>query len=232
MDKFKNILIIALAVAFVFGQIKSCQQDEENLMLMSRLQQINTSLQEFKVQRKADSSTLAKQGQKILEQREAIEQGLLKLEKEMKRAIAQVKFGYDIIIDSVDVPFIPKGYADTTNLLSNYEKSRPQVESVPVPQPFAVSKKWFSIAGEVRKSGLMIDSISIPNSSSVTIGYERKNIFHKLKPVVSVANENPYLRLNSMNNVVIKEKKGIFQSKLFWFALGSVATMIGIIKIQ
>ena len=232
MNRFKDVLIVLLALAFAFGEIKSCRQADENEKLLSQLRTITTTLQDFKVQRRADSSSLAKQGQKIVEQKEAIEQGLIKLEKEMKRAVAQVGFKYDIIIDSVDVPFIPDGFADTTSLLANYEKLKASIPVIPVPKDFAVQQKWFQLSGEVRKEGLHFDSIAIPNKSTVTIGYERKNIFSQLKPVVTVENDNPYLKVQSMNNVVIKKKKGIWDSKLFWFAVGSVATIFGISQTQ
>jgi len=39
-------------------------------------------------------------------------------------------------------------------------------------------------------------------------------------PVVDIKNTNPFLKVEKMNNVVIKPNKSIFNSKLFWAGIG------------
>jgi hypothetical protein len=95
--------------------------------------------------------------------------------------------------------------------------------SVVVPKRFALEQKWFNFYGKVQKNGLLMDSIRIENESSVTIGYKKGGFLNlKKEPIVEIKNTNPYLSISKMNNVVVKDKKNILQSKLFWLGVGLV----------
>ncbi len=222
MQKIKNIALIALAVIVVMMALDKCRGNKQVNDLVNQLSEYKISEKAFKVQREKDSSTIATQTQTYLTQTEALKLGLATLEGKMKKLQSQVYYNSDIYVDSVDVPFLPEHFADTTGLLARYENGKLRRDSIAIPKQFAYADDAFRIGGEVRKEGLHLDSVSIPNKTTVTIGYERKNIFSKLKPVVTIKNTNKYLQVTSMNNVVIKQKKSIFKSKLFWFGVGFV----------
>ena len=68
-----------------------------------------------------------------------------------------------------------------------------------------------------------MDSIKIQNESSVTIGWRNAGFLGlKKEPVVEIKNTNPYLSVSKMNNVIVKNKKGIFQSPYFWIGVGII----------
>jgi hypothetical protein len=99
--------------------------------------------------------------------------------------------------------------------------------SIIVPQPYHMEEKWFKMYGKVQKKGLLIDSFSLINESTVTLGYKKSGFLNlKREAIVEVNNSNPYLNVTKLKNVVIKEKKSILQSKLFWFGVGIVGGLV------
>ena len=228
MKNIRNAVMGICAIVIILLLIQKCSSDNQRQDLMNQLAMAKHNEHTFQTIRRQDSSTIVQQTQIILTQDEAIKAGLVTLDGSIKRLQSQIKVGSTIYIDSVDVPFIPQNFADTTGLWSKYRQtpSGRVKDSVAVPQSFAVSQKWFSIGGEVRKQGLHIDSIVIPNKTEVSVGLERKNFFSKLSPVIEVKNDNPYLQVKALNNVVVKQKNPILHSKIFWFGVGLVSAVL------
>ena len=216
------------AIVIILLLVQKCSRDKERQDLMNQLALSKHNEHTFQTIRRQDSSTIVQQTQIILTQDEAIKSGLVNLDGSIKRLQSQIRVGSTIYIDSVDVPFIPRNFADTTGLHAKYRHTPTgrTTDSVAVPQNFAVTQKWFSIGGEVRKQGLHIDSIVIPNKTEVTIGLERKNFFSRLSPVIEVKNDNPYLQVKALNNVVVKQKNPILHSKVFWFGVGLITAVL------
>ncbi len=223
-NKIKNIIVLALVALIVIIGLMKCGADKANKELLSQIDNYKLSEQQFITKRLEDSSTLVKQQQTFLTQKEALQLKVLDLEDKMKRVSSQVKYTTKTKYEEIEVAFIPEGYADTTGISAQYTADgKPRKDSIAVPQEFELNQKWLSIRGRVNFDGLTIDSMSIPNSTTVTVGYERKNLFSRLEPVVTLKNENPYVQVTGISNVIIKKKKSIFQSKLFWFTAGVVA---------
>ena len=159
---------------------------------------------------------IAEQQQIIMTQKDAIDNGLLEIDK-LKKVKSQVRFVTKTIVDSVFVPF---SLEDTTNL------DGLTVEMIKVPQPFSLTDKWYSLSGKVQKNGLFLDTLSFNNKTNITIGMESRGIFKSPRPVVVLKHENPYTYTTEMNNVVIENKLRFYDKKGFWFGAG---TVIGII---
>jgi hypothetical protein len=208
---------------------KGCElkKDYDNLLDNST----NYGLLDEKFEKKnlKDSSTMATQNQMLLSQIEALKLGVLKLNGEIKIVQSQVSQKQEIKIDSIFVPFVPTHFADTSLWMSRIKKgdsSRYLIDSlmnnsVIVPQPFKMEEKWFKMYGKVQKKGLLLDSFLLTNESVVTLGYKKSGFLNlKKEAVVEVTNSNPYLDVSKLKNVVIKDKKTILQSRLFWFGVG------------
>lgn len=228
MKNIRNAVMAICVIVIILLLLQKCSADRERQDLINQMAMLKHNEQTFQTIRRQDSSTIVQQTQIILTQDEAIKAGLVNLDGSIKRLQSQIRVGSTIYIDSVDVPFIPRNFADTTGLWSKYRHipSGRIKDSVAVPQNFAVSQKWFSIGGEVRKQGLHIDSIVIPNNTEVSVGLKRKNFFSRLSPVIEVKNDNPYIQVKALNNVVIKEKTPILHSKIFWFGVGLVSAVL------
>ena len=231
----KNIINIALIILVVFLFLKSCSENKERENLLNQLSNYEIGNKAFDIERKKDSSTIAQQGQTILTQNEAIKIGLLKLDGEIKKVQSQVNQTQKIKIENVPVPYVPGGFSDTTGWslrIKNGEKSTELLDSlinnsVVVPQKFKLENKWYNLGGNVKKDGILIDSLSIENESSVTVGWKKTGFLNlKREPIVEIKNTNPYLQVTKMNNVVIKNKKGLFENKFFWVGVGLLGGFI------
>jgi hypothetical protein len=67
----------------------------------------------------------------------------------------------------------------------------------------------------------MIDTLTIPNKTVVNVGYKKAGFLNLGKQaVVSVKNENPYVNVTGLDNVVIRNKKKFYQSPLFAIGVG------------
>jgi hypothetical protein len=232
----KNTIIqIGLCICIILLVFKTCQMNKEHEMLLTQITAYQVGEKAFKTKLLEDSSTMATQTQTILSQEEAIKTGLLKLEGDIKKVQSQVRQKQEISIEDIAVPFVPNGYADTTGWakrIKEGDRSDSTIDSllansVIVPSKFKKEDKWFSIDGEVQKTGIMVDSLKITNESSVTIGYKKSGLFGlKRTPLVEIKNTNPYLSVTKMNNVVIKPDKSIFKNKFFWGGIGIIGGFI------
>jgi hypothetical protein len=93
--------------------------------------------------------------------------------------------------------------------------------SVLLPKSFRMDNKWYGVHGQVKKFGVVFDSIKIVNESTVTVGWKRGGFLGLKKiPVVEIKNTNPYLSVSKMDNVIIKPNKNIFDKKGFWVGVG------------
>lgn len=223
MKKFNRIVYIVLAIIILVLLWRGCEQERDRSKLISELGEYRLKEKVFNVERLKDSSTLATQSQTILSQKEAIELGLLELEKSIKEVQSQVKQKSTTTIIEKQVPFIPDGYADTSGIVRNESGDVIRRDSIAVPTRFKLNEKWFNIDGLVKRDGLVIDSLTIPNKTIVTIGYKKAGFLNLSKDaVVQVKNENPYVNVTGLDNIVIKKKKKIWQNPLVHIGVGVV----------
>lgn len=231
-----KLLNVALAFIILILLWKGCELKSEKEDLVNQVSNYQLGEKAFKKKVQDDSSTIATQTQTIMTQGDAIKLGLLKLEGEIKQVQSQVKESQEVIIKKVLVPYIPDNYIDTTKgwyaSLKSGQITKSLVDSLMfhslvVPRGFKKDDKWFTIDGVVRKDGVMIDSIKVPNESSVTIGYKKSGFLNLGRtPIVEIKNTNPYIDLKKVSNIVTKKNKGIFNTKGFWIGVGVVGGIL------
>lgn len=210
--------VVALIVALV---LRECKRSIEKDDLLRQLSQYQLREKQFEVERGKDSSTIAYQEQTLLTMAEANKLGLLEMDKKMKSLQSQVKQRSEVQIVEKPVPFIPDGFADTTGLVRNEKGEVVRRDSVAVGTQFKIAEKWVMLKGYVQKTGIMIDTLTIPNKTVVNVGYKKSGFLNLGKQaVVSVKNENPYVNVTGLDNVVIRNKKKFYQSPLFAIGVG------------
>lgn len=234
LSKTELILLSLLIIWIIIFFLKSCSDNANRKQLEEQLTHFNLEKQYFTVEKQKDSSTIAIQKQTILSQSVALKNGLIEINK-LKDIQSQVKQEQKIKIDTIWVEYqkskidsadwvkkIMKDGISNKNLLDSFVKN-----SILVPRNFNTKNKWFELSGKVEKKGVMIDSFTIENKSTVTLG-KRKYGFLKLKsePVVEIKNTNPYLKTENVSNIIVKEKKNVFATKGFWFGVGAVAGIL------
>jgi hypothetical protein len=223
MKKLNRVIYVLLFIVIIVLLWRSCESERDRSKLISQLGDYRLKEKVFNVERLKDSSTLATQSQTILSQKEAIELGLLELEKSMKEVQSQVKQKSTTTIIEKQVPFIPDGYVDTIGIVRGDNGEVVRRDSIAVPTRFKLNEKWFNVDGLVKKDGLVIDSLTIPNKTIVTVGYKKAGFLNLSKDaVVQVKNENPYVNVTGLDNIVIKKKKKIWQNPLVHIGVGVV----------
>ena len=161
---------------------------------------------------------LAEQDQIILSQKDAIAHNLLEISN-LKKIKSQVKIKTVTRIDSVYIPVL-----DTVERVM-YDTSG--FAFLKLPTKFVLENEWYSIYSTINKNGMLLDSLSLFNRQVITIGMKSNGVFKAPSPTVVLKNENPYVSVNSMNNVIIKNNTRFYDKKGFWYGFG-VASGLGV----
>ena len=213
LDK-KNLLIGLLIVCMI---LLVCGYANTKADLSSFKKQIGKL--EFKEQKYIETidengNKIAEQEQIILTQTQAIENNLLEIER-LKEVSAQVVVNTITQIDSVFVPF----YVDTTITDSV------DFDFIKVPQMFSLQNEWYSLGGNIQKSGLLLDSLSFNNELTLTLGNRSNGFLKPTTPLVLVEYSNPYVSTTGLQNIVIQNDLKWYDKKGFLIGLGFLGGM-------
>ena len=154
---------------------------------------------------------IAEQEQVILTQKDAIAHNLLEIDR-LKEVKSQVKIRTITKIDSVFIPII-----DTVERIVIDTAG---VALLRLPTKFGLDNEWYSIYSTINTGGLLIDSLSINNRQIITLGMKSNGLFQSPTPTVLIKNENPYVQVSSLSNVVIKKDLKFYDHKGFWAGMG------------
>lgn len=221
MKKINIIVFLTAGLVILFLLVDRCNIKADNRRVISQLSEYQLKEKSFTVKRLHDSSTIVEQNQTILTQKEAIKLGLASLDNKMKQLQAQIRERSEVVIVDKLVPFIPSGWIDTTGLVRNEAGEVIRTDSLSVPKEFKLNERWFRINGYVNKVGVNIDSLVIPNKTVMSIGY-KGGFLKKREAIVSITNENPYVNVIGLDNVVIKERRNILRNPLIMIPVGVV----------
>jgi hypothetical protein len=211
---------------FISMIITTCTLLRERNDLLGNLSNYQMREKAFKLELRKDSSTIATQSQTLLSQKEAERLKILVLEDKMKKVQSQVTTKTTTGFSDVVV-----GWAgiidDTTNTIIEHDTLViADTNCLKIPKRFEVREKFYQISGEVIRQGIKFDSISFPNETIVTVGERKQNLFSKKESVVQIKNTNPYVKMQSMNNIVIKPKKPFYEHPIFLISVGIIGTKI------
>ena len=156
---------------------------------------------------------IVEQDQVILSQKDAIDLGLLEIDR-LKKVSSQVKVVTELVVDTLVMT-----HTDTVTV--NIDN---QVY-LKLPQSYTFKDDFLSIKAEVNEMGLNLNNISIYNENTVTIGYKKDGLFKPLVPIIDIKNTNPYMNTTQVSNVVIEPKKDLWTNHKVW---GGVGFLIGV----
>lgn len=218
-----KILGIAVILLLIFTTIMYFSKENYKHKAIVAELKLQDTAHYFQTKVDAFGKAYGEQVQVNATQKEALESGLLREEelkaKNIKTVQSLVKaqeiasFWKDSVIYYRHNPTIITLVDSATGDTINYMK---------VPQPFDKSDQWFSIAGDITKEGIILDSIKIISEPTITIGFVKEHWYKKGEWSVIYENNNPYFKLSKLSNVVIKEKKHFYQKNGFWFGSGVV----------
>ena len=208
---YRSVSVFSLLLLGV-SVMDSCEKEKENANLINNLSVLNLENQSFKTEIQKNNDKLTSQDQIILTQKQAIDNGLIEINK-IKNIKSKVRIVTKTKIDTVFIPYT-KIVNDTTELDKGFDYKNFFEYSEP--------KGWYSLSGYASNLGIGIDSLRIRNDYSIYIADKKLNLFGKSKPEVLLLNKNPYTQTIQMNNVVIKVYTPFYQKNGFWAGVGFV----------
>jgi len=174
----------------------------------SQMQKFNLENQSFKEEIDKNGDVIVQQEQIILSQKDAIAQNLLDINR-LKDVSSQVNVITNTIIDTIVVSH--------TDTIVEYFNGGAYLK---LPQKYDYNSEFINVNAVVSQSGLQLNSINIQNKTSITIGFKSQGLFKPKLPVVDLHNSNPYIKTQSVSNVVIEKEKNFLTDKKTWGAVG------------
>lgn len=204
-NKFLYFIILILSV-FCILSVKKCNENRENLKTEKGF------LEQALEQIKSSNGVITKQKTLIttdydLIKKMAEEITVLRNKKRVKEVVKVKETFYlkdTILLDSVV-------YLKDSTIMKPFSKRNPH----------------YLLQGRVFDSTLYIDSLVIPNK--ITIAKELKGGIWKKKQYVYVHNSNPYITVDSMNNVSVVEVDTKFNRFVKTTGKIGVGILIGIL---
>lgn len=215
----KNTLLVVFGSIIVFLVWLLWDSQTRLNSFKEQVSKFEISKQFFNESLSNDSTIIAEQEQIILSQKEAIELGVLEVEK-LKKVKSQVK---TITITKIDSVFIE--FHDTLRISDTIYPTG----TIKVPKRFNLNKEHYRLGGIVLLDGLLVDSLKVKNEMKLTIANKSMGFLKKSKPVVQIENTNPYISTIDMKNIIIEDKRKFYDKKTFWLGLG-VLTGLLIVK--
>jgi len=106
---------------------------------------------------------------------------------------------------------------DSMGILKDYIKTPIAFSLIDTP--------WCAFGATVLSKGAKLDSLIVNSRPSITLALQRAKglrvLWTRAQPVVMYKNDNPYIRLQAMENVTIKEKPKFYERRGLWLLVGA-----------
>ena len=214
-DKYKFRLITTLFIVVIIFLLNNIYKSNIRLsQYKNQIEKFDVKEQKFNEIIKSNKSKIIEQEQIFLSERDAMRNNLLVADNKLKRIKNQLKYKTTIQLDSVFIPF-----TDTIVSVDSNFKSF-----------FSLKNQHYSISGVSQSNGVLINSISLPNKMTITIGSKKQGLFKKALPIVKIDNSNPYIVNNSLSNITIKNDLKWYEKRSNWLLVGVISGVgLGII---
>ena len=213
MSKFYRAMLVVLLIAVILLVWDGCSKSAQLSLFKKRVSNLNLKAQVFNETIGKDKLRIAEQQQIILSQNDAIDNGILTMNK-FKSVQSQVRVETRTQIDSVFIPF------ETI-------KSDTQIVYQCVDRKFKLVTDEYGIFGLTKQEGVLLDSLYFDGGLAITIGTKSAGFLKKAEPVVEVKYTNPYIKTKSMQNVIIQEDLKWYDRKRNWFGIGIGFGLVG-----
>ena len=222
---------VVLIVAILLLVWRGCEQNAQLSAYKKQMQKFSLGDQAFIETENKQGEKIIEQKQIILSQKDAIAHNLLQID-ELKKVQSQVIIKTITKIDSVYIPFDDtwqdEDQFDSIVVTDTIFKDN----IIFVPKNFSLVEDYYSLSGNILKSGVFVDSLRFNNELSLSIGMKSQGVFKKPIPLVIAKNSNPFVETSSMQNVVIKNDLKWYDKKITWFAVGLLSGFTSAILIN
>ena len=203
-------LVIILGVVIALLSFSLIGKSIEHDNFKHQLSKFRKSEQSYQEVVDEQGDRIIEQEQILLSQSDAIEQGLLEIDR-LKKVSSQVRIVTELVVDTLIMT-----HTDTVTITIDdniYLK---------LPQSYSYSSEFLSVKAEIGAMGLSLDNISIYNENVITIGYKKNGFLRPLLPVVIIKNTNPYMNTTQVSNIVIEPKTNLISDKRVWAVGGFI----------
>lgn len=209
INRFLNPGALILLLVIFWMLYRNLQLTKESGYLNNRNISLVQDSTNFVKQVNSLGDSITIQSQLILSEGQASD--LLKEELEtLKKVKSNTKVITKTVIKEVLVPHHPEAEVVEIN----------QQDFLKIPSVFSDSTSHYTFSATVKKQGLQINKLQINNSTSVTLGLQKRGFFRKSEPVITVTHSNPYVMTTGMTNVTIDQKKPFYETRTFNIGVG------------
>ena len=161
----------------------------------------------------------------VLRKQDAIEAGLLREERlkelNMKSVEENVKLTTRVEVLEREASFVKPPviiYKDTS-----YNNVDSTLRYIQIPTSIKYEDKWANLYATVDYPKSMFDTISFISVPEITLGWQKQGFLKRAERTVIYTNENPYVTVLDMQNVIIEEPKKWWQTDVAKVSAGIVA---------
>lgn len=86
--------------------------------------------------------------------------------------------------------------------------------------------KWYSFNYFSNENGIIIDSLTIPNTTAVITGVKRKWFLGKQTITTDITNSNPYIKVTDIKSAEIDIPEAWYKKWYFWLVKGFILGVI------
>lgn len=215
MDK-KSLLNIMLIAALAILLTQHCG-------VLNQLHEANDGIASMKVERKLLYKGIDKQGRHIAEQKVLIIESKKAAETHLelingvkkKNIIYQAQNETQTTVKDVHIPLV-----NNTDIADSCRDD--SLKDLFTPK-FAIDTPGFKINLTLNKGyRLNLDSLSITDLQTITIGYKRPNWYKKSEQIVNIRHSNPLIQTTGLSVINQPERKRLYDRKGFWVIIGGV----------
>jgi hypothetical protein len=204
-----GIAVLIFIVLAVRHKIINLKDQVEQITTAHNLLSDENEQYRTMISRQGDSLKIV--NQIVLSQKQAIEMGILNQkelrDKYLKEVNNVIKLSEEVRILKKQGKFVDTVYIDNFN---SYEWIR-------LPFDVAFGDKWYNLNITINETP-MLNSLITYSQPIITIGTIKKGLFKKPERVTIYENANPYIKLQSVESITIKEQKKWHQTT--WFKVG------------
>lgn len=203
---FTRLSLVVLIIVIILLVWDGCSKNAQLSVFKENVIKLKYKTDLFKETIAKNNNRIAKQEQIILNQNDAIDNGILDM-NEFKNIQSQVRVETRMQIDSIFIPF------ETI-------KSDTQVVYQCSDRKFTLVTDDYGIFGLTKQAGVLLDSLYFDGGLAITIGTKSAGFLKKAKPIVEVKYTNPYITTKSIQNIIIQEDLKWYDRNRNWFGMG------------
>jgi len=197
-----SLVLALLTASYFIGRVSTLK---ERSVLVDNIHAARDTIKTYSVRIGDLELNVSEKEAIILTKEDAIKAGLIEKEYFRKLYLKEIETTtmlngvIKILRDSLDLPpeTIIVTIKDTSGLAQYYMK-------IPF-QNIKVNEKYLVLNAGVRDNRKAWFELSVPVSGTMSVGY-KKDGFLKTKPVGIFTTENPYLKINNMDILIVKDK--------------------------